>query len=395
MSPVVTFADPNLRRRMVDELEERGAIRSPAMREAFLRVPRELFVPVTALREGPEAVYRNEVIVTKVDAHGRPVSSSSQPQLMAAMLERLELRPGLHVLELGTGTGYNAALLTELVGPSGRVVTIEIDADVARAAEQALRAGGYPAVVVRGDGWSGDPVGAGYDRIVVTASSATIPTAWRDQLVDGGLLQVPLRLREGVQAVVTFQRRGRELASTEVLFGRFMELRGAADGSVRAPASLLATDSRSQNRVLVHLSGSGVEQLSAASRRRLLGVALSDPRRRALGVRCPTWDLVLYLSLEIPSQRLVQRLPELSVGLASSDGRGLALVRGSWGTGHVVRPQRVVAYGTAAAEDDLLEVLRRWRLRGRPGMDELRVGVSFRAGRGRLRHWWIDSRGDG
>src|SRR4051794_16053500 len=99
-----------LRRALVSELEVRGVIRSAAVRSAFLRVPRELFVPERLAEDGLDAVYRDEAIVTKTGPQGMPMSSSSQPSIMAEMLERLLVEPGMRVLEVGAGTGYNAAL---------------------------------------------------------------------------------------------------------------------------------------------------------------------------------------------------------------------------------------------------------------------------------------------
>jgi protein-L-isoaspartate(D-aspartate) O-methyltransferase len=107
------------RAEMVRDLVARGAIRSRGCSAAFEESPRELFVPGHALRGGVASVYRNEVLVTMTDTGGPAVSSSSKPQLMAAMPERLDVRHGAAVLEVGTGAGYKAALLRRLVGPPG------------------------------------------------------------------------------------------------------------------------------------------------------------------------------------------------------------------------------------------------------------------------------------
>ncbi len=107
-----------MRAQLVDALVSAGACTSPAVAAAFRAVPRERFVPEVAAREGLAAVYRDQALVTRRDARGVPTSSSSQPSLMAAMLEALALEPGQRVLELGTGTGYHAALLSTLwTGP--------------------------------------------------------------------------------------------------------------------------------------------------------------------------------------------------------------------------------------------------------------------------------------
>jgi hypothetical protein len=101
-----------------------GAIKSPAVEAAFRAVPRHVFVPEVSA----EHAYRNEAIPTKlVDGHA--VSSASQPSIVAVMLEQLDVQPGQRVLEIEAGTGYNAALLARLVGPSGHVVTVDLDED--------------------------------------------------------------------------------------------------------------------------------------------------------------------------------------------------------------------------------------------------------------------------
>ncbi len=180
-----------LRRELVERLERDGSLTDAAVRKAFLAVPRERFVPETVARDGLEAVYRNQVILTTRDERGMWTSSSSQPSIMASMLERLELCEGQRVLEVGAGTGYNGALLAELVGPGGRVVSVELEPLTARGARRAL-AGFAPVKVVEGDGRQGFERGAPYDRIIVTASGAEVPSALFEQLVEGGLLELPL-----------------------------------------------------------------------------------------------------------------------------------------------------------------------------------------------------------
>src|SRR5207245_8733647 len=106
--------DPEaLRAALVETLRSKGCLRSPAIADAFATVPRHLFVPEVSVGEA----YRDRWIATKRLADGEVVSSSSQPEIMAVMLEQLDVRPGQRVLEIGAGTGYNAALLAHLVGP--------------------------------------------------------------------------------------------------------------------------------------------------------------------------------------------------------------------------------------------------------------------------------------
>ena len=124
-----------LRAALIAQLEREGALHDPAVRTAMLAVPRHLFLP----NEPLERAYANDAIATKF-ADGVSISSASQPAIVALMLEQLALAPGMNVLEIGAGTGYNAALMRTLVGPGGQVTTVDIDADITDAAREHLAA---------------------------------------------------------------------------------------------------------------------------------------------------------------------------------------------------------------------------------------------------------------
>ncbi len=222
--------DPEaLRATLVETLRSKGCLGSPAIAEAFAIVPRHLFVPDVSIGEA----YRDRSIATKRLPDGEVVSSSSQPEIMAIMLEQLDVRPGQHVLEIGAGTGYNAALLAHLVGPTGRVTTIDIDDDIVAAARRHLNAIGTTTVrVMCADGWAGDVEGAPYDRIVLTVGAHDVSPAWRAQLTPGGRLLLPLSL-PAIQASVAFEKRGGVLESVSARGCFFMRLRGAAALSMR------------------------------------------------------------------------------------------------------------------------------------------------------------------
>jgi len=123
-----------LRNQLVSELRESGHVSSERVAAAFRTVRRHVFVPGVE----PERAYRDEPLIIKSDPHRVPISSSSQPAIMARMLEQLDVRPGHRVLEIGTGSGYNAALLAQLVGESGAVVSVDIDVDLVEDARARL-----------------------------------------------------------------------------------------------------------------------------------------------------------------------------------------------------------------------------------------------------------------
>src|SRR5829696_4897627 len=190
--------------------------------EAFARVPRHRFLPDVPY----EAAYADDAIVTH-DEGGVPTSSSSQPSLMARMLEQLDVRPGDRVLEIGAGTGYNAAIMAQL---GAAVTTVELQPEVADAAREHLREAGVPAageagsaLVVTGDG--AVPPDGPYDRVIVTAGCWSLPGAVVDALADGGVLVAPLRVN-GVELVLGLRREGDVLRGSHGIPCGFMPMRG-------------------------------------------------------------------------------------------------------------------------------------------------------------------------
>ena len=211
-----------LNARMVERMKASGAIRSPRIEDAFRETPRHLFLPGVA----HDLVYSGQAVVTRSDPERGITSSSSEVNIMAPMLEALSIEPGQRILEIGVGTGFNAALLDRLVGPEGQIVSVDIQPDVVEDARAHLGAAGHSRVTaVAGDGHAGHPALAPYDRIIATASVRDIPLAWRDQLREGGLLVVPMRFRLAAQIVVTFMRAGHRFESAGVVSGGFMPLR--------------------------------------------------------------------------------------------------------------------------------------------------------------------------
>src|SRR5215472_7350013 len=147
-----------LRAGLVALLRERGQLSDRRVAEVLGQVPRHVFVPGVELA----VAYADQSVVTRY-RDGVPASSASQPAIVAAMLELLQVPAGGRVLEIGAGTGYNAALLAGLVGSSGRVVSVEIDPEAAAGARACLSEAGIGNVeVICGDGAAGWPAAAPY-----------------------------------------------------------------------------------------------------------------------------------------------------------------------------------------------------------------------------------------
>ncbi|MFC0567512.1 methyltransferase, FxLD system [Plantactinospora siamensis] len=217
-------ADPaaTMRQRLAEQLTGKGLLAQPEVAAAFRAVPRHLFAPPgTSL----EAAYADEALVTKRDADGKATSSISAPWLQAYMVQTAGLRPGARVLEIGSG-GYNAALVAEIVGPTGAVTSIDIDTDVVGHARAALTRAGYLHVqVFPADAEHGYPARAPYDAIIVTVEANDIPPAWTAQLAPGGVLVVPLRIRANTRCL-TLRRQDDHLTATAALQCGFVPMQG-------------------------------------------------------------------------------------------------------------------------------------------------------------------------
>jgi protein-L-isoaspartate(D-aspartate) O-methyltransferase len=214
-------AGAGLRADLVALLTKRGSVSDPRVAAALGQVPRHVFVPAAELAEA----YADQAIVTH-SRDGVPTSSASQPAVVAAMLEQLQVPVGGSILEIGAGTGYNAALLAELVGSSGRVVTVDINPEVADEARSHLSQAGVANVtVICGDGALGWADGAPYDGIIVTAGVTDLAPAWVAQLRPGARLVAPLSLR-GVPQSVALTGTDGHLRSVAVCEAMFMPLTG-------------------------------------------------------------------------------------------------------------------------------------------------------------------------
>jgi len=237
---------------LADELEARGDLTDPRWRVAIESVPRHVFVPRfydedRKLLDGadPEqhdrwlsAVYLNTPLVTQLIRVPDTdldmfTSSSSMPSLMIGMLEALAIADGHRVLEIGTGTGYNAALLSHRLG-AAHVTSIDLDPNLVADARERLASLGYRPHLVVGDGASGVAERAPYDSIIATCAVPSIPPAWISQLADGGAILTDVR-GEVSGALILLRKTSPDTVTGRVLVrpGSFMWLRVRVDNPLR------------------------------------------------------------------------------------------------------------------------------------------------------------------
>lgn len=384
-----TEIDAQVRRReMVGWLRARGALSSAEWLRVFETVPRHVFVPRLFIRtergllrpvdgESPgrraewlAAAYAVTTQTTQVDGRpfqdfapgvevgGEPTSSATQPDVMAGMLEALEVRDGMRVLEIGTGTGYNAALLSERLG-SSRVVSVEVDGGLAEEARRRLAACGYTPEVVTGDGRRGHDDGAPYDRVIATAAVPAVPGDWlRQAAVPGGMVLCNIAGGMNSGALALLKVTGPDRAE-----GRFL----------RWPA--------------VYFMPVRSARVTAERRMRLLAAAEADipgPRPSALGLEALEED-----GFDLVGRLVLGDATRIDTGtddggwtawlLSPGDGSAAAVTTHADGR-HIVAesgPRRLWAAVEQAWD--------RWREEGRPPRERFRLTV-----RGERQHVRLD-----
>ena len=375
----------SLREALVETLKKDNHIRSPRVEAAFRGVPRHLFLPGVEL----EKVYSDEPIVTK-RLDGLPISSSTQPAAMAIMLEQLDLQPGHRVLEIGAGTGYNAAVMAHLVGSAGQVVTVDIDEDTADNARKNLASAGFERVrVICADGGWGCADSAPYDRIILTVGAWDIAPPWHEQLSPGGRLLLPLWIR-GAQKTVAFERADAHLSSVSISDCGFMRLRGqfagpealvqlGADGTIRLGVDdRIAVNPDTVHRLLASSSrdfSTGVQiSPSAIWERLLFWLALREPNFCILSAEGEAAQRGIvprlfgaqdkfhsaYGLLEKDALCLLTRFPDEPAGAEPVVAPPIELIVRIFGEGDALA-RRLIALVTA------------WKDAGRPGNEGLRI----------------------
>jgi protein-L-isoaspartate(D-aspartate) O-methyltransferase len=212
------------REKLIDSLIQRKILNNPEVIKAMLKVPREKFIPEDAL----SSAYMDSPLSIGC---GQTISA---PHMNAMMCEYLELKEGEKILEIGTGSGYHAALCAELVAPEnsknpGHVYTIERHKDLAERARINLEIAGYKSVVtvIYGDGTLGYSKEAPYDKILVTAASPEkVPPPLKEQLKNGGILCIPAGSKGWGQNLYIVTKNGEEFDTKKITGVRFVPLIG-------------------------------------------------------------------------------------------------------------------------------------------------------------------------
>ncbi|WP_245645373.1 methyltransferase domain-containing protein [Pseudonocardia acaciae] len=368
-------------RALRDELVTAGKLSSPAWQQAVLDVPRHHFVPayyqrrpdepgwhlVTASEDRErwwEQVYANLSLVTEIgavpdggrDATG-PVSSSSAPGLMTRMLEMLDVQPGMRVLEIGTGTGYNAALLAHRLGDSN-VFSLDVGAGLVESARQRLAELDYHPTLVTADGIAGLPEHAPYDRIIATCAVPRVPWAWAEQTRYGGLVLVDVKVSAVVGNLVLLRR------DADQLTGQF-------DGGA-------ATFMQMRTPTFAQHPGQKPERDRRHAQRHVTGLRLERPWEHGV-----LWFL---LHLTVPGRIEFGYSQDPDTGgigamyLYSRDGSWCEVTTNADGTGQVWEA------GPRPLWQTLEQVQQFWAEAGQPGWE--RFGLTVTAND---QHVWLDN----
>lgn len=358
--------DWHLRFGLIDELKRKGSLRSARVEGALRSVPRHLFLPGRPLAEA----YSDQALMTKEEGEAR--SSCSQPSIVAIMLEALGLRGGEQVLEIGAGTGWNAALMGALAGEHGRITTLDIDEDTAAFALSNLeRAGARNVQVIQADGGFGWPQGAPYDAIIAACGVSDISPPWAEQLREGGLLVAPLWFNTA-QFCCPWQKNGQLLTARGLSWAGFMPLRGhfATARQVEEGGARFHFDE--------------MHGLDAKALRALLDTA---PRQVEMPeVLAPSSPFLQYAGLRGEPLLMLTPAGSPSMLFAFAVGPESLLVLD-------LKPR---LYGSEASLQRLLALHRDWEASGRPGLEQASITAAPRGaltaeeGAFLVRKTWMD-----
>lgn len=338
----------------------------PRLKQAFLDYPRHRFIPryqhpltrqwvelsPQTIDEHLPTLFANRSLGIYQLSESSFIATISQPVLVLNMLFLLDIQPGMSVFEIGTGSGWNAALMGHLVGPQGHVYSAEILPDLVATSQQALRATQAQSVtVILGDGMAGYASGAPFDRIIFTAGAYDIPLALHQQLKEGGLLLAVLKIAGGGDDLVLLRKQNGVLVSQYLSPVQFVPILGSYRSERRDGEPLTAFLEQA------HLLSEPVDRMPFWWGSRLNW----NPMERTEGVRS-------YLQLSQPGYRVFTTGQDLSAycfGLYDEASQSLV----------VAQNDLLVSYGNLGARTRLLAALRDWVERGMPSSVRLRLRI--------------------
>jgi protein-L-isoaspartate(D-aspartate) O-methyltransferase len=376
---------------LLADARERVPGLSTSVRDAFIAVPRHMFVEEYRTLEHPSyrrvdaanllehlpALYRDNGL----GIFGHDAASGvtiSTPSFVLEMLELLQLSPGMRVFELGTGSGWNAGLLGQLVGPTGYVETVEIIPELATRATNALQRLGLANVnVIAGDGGLGPVSDTKFERAVFTAGSYDIPRRLHEQVTIGGLLLFVLKCPGGGDVLLLLRREEDHFRSVFARPCMFVPVTGPTRDASEDPSPLAALPlwqqlASRQIRTRPLLCGSGRGDFAARTFDLRSFLSIAEPRIRYFlddadrDAKTPPWAGCT------------------AFGLCLHDVMSIALARGT----------SIATYGNAQAGDRMDELLRQWLALGMPsaaGLD-VRAYPSDRSPQAKPGEWAIERR---
>lgn len=336
-------------------------------RAAFRAMPRHAFVkrfrqdgkivavtPENLLQLLP-AIYNDGVLSLWEDREKRQWSTMSQPSLVLGMLNLMNLAEGQRVFELGSGSGWNAAMMGHIVGPKGRVSSVEIIPEMAEAARQAIAGRGIGNVdVITGDAGDGYAAGAPYDRAVFTAGSYDLPRAFHEQLREGGLLLMVVKVEGGGDHLFLLEKKTGCFESTRGLLCGFVPMTGKHAFAKAHPTPIEALPGWPE-----------LSQREVDRRPFWWGTSDKAPIWATAGVRS-------FLGVAEPLFRVfrddvkgLQNPQQWFCGLFDPEAQALA----------VARKGMLVSYGNVSARDRLLMRLHEWIDLGMPTMAVMHLSV--------------------
>ncbi|MEK7475357.1 MAG: methyltransferase domain-containing protein [Candidatus Coatesbacteria bacterium] len=346
---------------LLEGIDKLGLLQAPWMRDALSRVPRHKFFDQYVEDDnsiaviGPDGPTDDQLKKMYVDnalliRDGPDRSSCSMPSLVVRMLNLLEIRPGMKVLEIGTGTGWNAGLLACGVEDPSLVYSIDNQPDLVENARRHLTDTGFPDVHLQaGDGGLGWPGAAPFDRIVVTAAAWDLPPAWGEQLAEEGILLMPFHCAGAGDPLLLLRKRDGRLRGQFIILTSFIPLLGTY-GPDRAPASdieiwkLTSAQKETALRLLAEVPAKDVK------------VAVPDPA-----------DLIFFIHAASPILRYewLQQGEEWHCILHHEPSGAIAR--------NVHWEQRLELHGIEAGVSELVRLVESWVAAGQPKIQDYRV----------------------